>query len=315
MTHFLILKKRALGDSIMGLSSVQYLKNIYPNWKVTYAVPKWVLPLYSQVETSADSIIAIEDGLSYYSELLTINPDAIHELHQTGSSGKLNSTFSIFRQIPYTFHNHHFKGKSPIKDQGKPIATIQRDLNGIHAFWGKGEPPCYLDFPPIIKTSNTTKKSRVIIGAVATRRTKMWPLEYVRELTSILQGNGIEVSIPVAPNDYFVKNALKELPLVEIPLANLPEFFAESALYVGNDTGIKHLAVAVGLPTLTFFGPENPNEWHPYNTDKHPFYFIEDLECRTRTSHYCGLSTCDSMICLNQFMPKIVAEKIFEMIG
>lgn len=298
----------------MGLSGVQYLKSIHPDWKITYAVPKWVLPLYSKVETAADHIVAIEEGLKYFSDLLTIHPDAIHEMHQSGSTGKLNTTYSLLKCVPYTFHNHHYKGESKIKDQGKPVAAIQRDLNGIHAFWGDGREPSFLDFPPIIKTKTTNKKNRVIIGAVATRETKMWPFEYVRNLAKSLMSKGIEVAIPVAPNDHLVKHALHGLPLVEFPLSELPDFFSESALYVGNDTGIKHLAVAVGIPTLTFFGPESPNEWHPYDSKKHPYFFIDKLECRTRTAHYCGLVTCDSMICLNQFTPEMVEEKISKLL-
>src|SRR5690606_12146561 len=134
---------------------------------------------------------------------------------------------------------------------------------------------------------------------------------FVRELTFLLRNSGYEVSIPVGPGDKKVKSELHDLPLVEIPLAELPNYFAESKLYVGNDTGIKHLSVAVGIPTLTFFGPENPNEWHPYRDS---YLFIEDLECRTRSAHYCALNHCDSMICLNQFSPSMVFEKIMKML-
>lgn len=299
----------------MGLSSVQYLKSLHPDWKITYAVPKWVVPLYSKVQTSADEIIPIEEGLNYFSSLLMVHPDAIHEMHQTGSTGKANAAYALLKSIPYTFHNHHFKGESPIKDQGKPVAAIQRDLNGLHAFWGNEKEPHYLDYAPVIKTGVETKRNRVLIGAVATRETKMWPLEYVRILAQSLMARGIEVAIPVAASDKKIKHALQGLPLVEVPLSKLPKFFAESALYIGNDTGIKHLAVSVGIPTLTFFGPENPDEWHPYDNNQHPYFFTPALECRTRTAHYCGLATCDSMICLNRFSPEMVEQKVLEMLS
>lgn len=311
MTQFLFVKKRALGDSIMGLSALQYLKEIRPHWHITYAVPAWIYPLYKNVKTAADQIIPINGTLDFYQRILEVYPNAIHEMHQSGSSEKLLRVYSFFKSIPYTFHNHHFQGHSKIIDQGKPIAAIQRDLNGVYAFWGKGELPNYLDYTPKILCKKTNKKNRIIIGAVATRETKMWPLPFVRSLTQLLQQKGYEVSIPVGPGDKKAKHELNDLPLVEIPLSELADYFNESLLYVGNDTGIKHLAVAVGIPSLTFFGPENPSEWHPY---KDPYLFIEDLECRTRTAHYCPLSTCDSMICLNQFSPQMVFEKIMTML-
>jgi ADP-heptose:LPS heptosyltransferase len=34
-------------------------------------------------------------------------------------------------------------------------------------------------------------------------------------------------------------------------------------LYVGNDSGITHLAAAVGTPVLALFGPTDPKIWGP----------------------------------------------------
>ena len=84
---------------------------------------------------------------------------------------------------------------------------------------------------------------------------------------------------------------------------------AEANVYIGNDTGLKHLAIALGLKTYTFFGPEPPNEWHPYDQNSHPFFYIEDLECRTQNAHYCGLSECNSMICMD-FKIESVYERV-----
>ena len=94
---------------------------------------------------------------------------------------------------------------------------------------------------------------------------------------------------------------------LQTSLRDLPIELASGKIYIGNDTGIKHLCIALGLKSISFFGPEPPVEWHPYNQNEHPFYYIDNLDCRTQTAHFCGLSTCDSMICLNQ----ISAERVF----
>lgn len=315
MNHLLVVKKRALGDSIMGLSAIQYLKSIHPTWKITYAVPGWVYPLYENIQTSADQIIPINGALDFFSKILQVNPDGIHEMHQTGSTHKILSTYSFLKNIPYTFHNHHSTKPGQIVDQGIPKAAIQRDLDGVAAFWGMKTKPEYLNFRPQIQTTASLHKKRIILGVVATRETKMWPLEYYQQLCISLQALGFEVAIPLGPGDGKIEQALAGLPIIKLPLQELGKFFAESALYVGNDTGIKHLAVAVGIPTLTFFGPENPSEWHPYDSSDHPYLFVEGLECRTRSAHYCALATCDSMICLNRFSPQMVEQKILEMVS
>jgi ADP-heptose:LPS heptosyltransferase len=39
---------------------------------------------------------------------------------------------------------------------------------------------------------------------------------------------------------------------------------SQAALYVGNDGGILHAAVALGTPSLGLFGPTEPEIWFPY---------------------------------------------------
>jgi ADP-heptose:LPS heptosyltransferase len=36
-----------------------------------------------------------------------------------------------------------------------------------------------------------------------------------------------------------------------------------AGLYVGNDSGVTHLAAAWGAPTLALFGPTDPRLWAP----------------------------------------------------
>lgn len=68
------------------------------------------------------------------------------------------------------------------------------------------------------------------------------------------------------------------------------------SILVGNDSGPRHLAVAVDTPTVTLFGPEDPFEWHPYSSERHPFTFIRNLPCRKDADPgmpaWCGLHTC-----------------------
>src|SRR5690606_35295202 len=62
---------------------------------------------------------------------------------------------------------------------------------------------------------------------------------------------------------------------VQLPLRLLASMLKASTLYLGNDSGPKHLAVAVGTPTITLFGPEDPFEWHPYPRESHPIHYID----------------------------------------
>ena len=46
-------------------------------------------------------------------------------------------------------------------------------------------------------------------------------------------------------------------------LYELACWLASARLYIGNDSGITHLAAAVGTPVLALFGPTDPAIWAP----------------------------------------------------
>ena len=46
-------------------------------------------------------------------------------------------------------------------------------------------------------------------------------------------------------------------------LADLCQALNRCAVFVGHDTGVTHLAAAIGTPTVALFGPTDPNVWSP----------------------------------------------------
>lgn len=326
-TTIMLVKNRALGDSIMGLSAVSYLKRLYPKSNIIYAVPQWIAPLYSESKTPAGLIYALSmdnyrDAIKLFKDLRRLNVEHVHEMHQSGRGAKFFKWICFLLDIRYTAHNHHLKTNTRIVDQGKILPLIQRDLDGVFSFLGRGERPRYQAFEPRLVPNVKKEKVRMIIlGVVATRETKMWPLENYLALAQKLAEKyphySIVIPLSKSETDQKIKQNLLNTGLpfntsvVEWSLSSLPSEFSQAALYIGNDTGLKHLAVATGIKTYTFFGPEPANEWHPYKTDDHPYFYLENLACRTRTHHYCGLSVCDlsegNMQCLKSF----TAEKVF----
>ncbi len=317
----LVVKNRALGDSIMGLSTIQYLKKELPDTKIIYGVPKWIYPLYRDVGTSADEIIPLSfktmgDWLESRKVIKERNVDHVLELFQSGRTAKF---FNLWRKLggpKYVFHNHHEK-EGNVHDQGVIKSNIQRDLDGAWTFYGSGDsPPNFLQISPYLKR-RPENKGHFVLGVVATRQTKMWPLSYYAELTHLISEKfpDKKILIPLGPGDGEIEGQLRgnvsdNSEFLKVPLSELPKKLAGARQYIGNDTGLKHICVALNIPTYTLFGPEPPTEWHPYDPQKHPYYFREPLECRTREAHYCGLNTCQSMICLNELKPSNLLEKI-----
>ena len=86
---------------------------------------------------------------------------------------------------------------------------------------------------------------------------KNWPLESFRALAREL-----EQTMPVrwcaGPEDPPLEGAVRIDDLYELAC-----WLARARLYVGNDSGITHLAAAVGTPVLALFGPTDPRVWGP----------------------------------------------------
>jgi len=51
--------------------------------------------------------------------------------------------------------------------------------------------------------------------------------------------------------------------LLNASLVELGQALNGCAVFVGHDTGVTHLAAAVGTPTVALFGPTNPKIWAP----------------------------------------------------
>jgi ADP-heptose:LPS heptosyltransferase len=61
-----------------------------------------------------------------------------------------------------------------------------------------------------------------------------------------------------------------------------------SALLVANDSGPKHLAAALGTPTVTIFGPTHPATWHPPG-GPHAVVEAAGLDCLHCNANRCPL--------------------------
>jgi len=319
------VKNRALGDTIISLGTLRYLRAILPNTQLFYFVPDWTVDLFDGTGVNDATIEGfrlqgIGDWFAMWSKMRKLQIDAILELSQGGRSALFFDMYSSVYRVPYFFHNHHSK-VGVVRDQGVQKAIIQRDLDAAWTYFGwlqRCPVPNYLDFPPTFQMRDRPKIKRIILGVVATRETKMYPLEKYTELANLIRGHDFQIEIvaplSASPEDKVIadKIAAMKAPIHTIvkPLNELPAYFKESLMYIGNDTGLKHLAVATELPTVTLFGPEPPLEWHPYDKTRHPYFFRHPLPCRYETGRtYCPLSKCASMICLKEMPPAAIWEK------
>ncbi|MBM3588249.1 MAG: glycosyltransferase family 9 protein [Alphaproteobacteria bacterium] len=116
----------------------------------------------------------------------------------------------------------------------------------------------------------------LVLGPTANWHRKVWPAERFAELAlrltapdGVLPGAGI--AILGGPGDQ--ERSMATPVLTALPQAldlvgklDLPEVAAvltRTAMFIGNDSGLMHLATAAGAPTLGLFGPTPPDEYGP----------------------------------------------------
>jgi ADP-heptose:LPS heptosyltransferase len=82
------------------------------------------------------------------------------------------------------------------------------------------------------------------------------------------------LALSLGPADRALEQATRELAretraalVVEPSLPELADELALAARYVGNDSGVSHLAAALGVPTEVLFVASDPAIWHPVGRD------------------------------------------------
>jgi lipopolysaccharide heptosyltransferase II len=102
---------------------------------------------------------------------------------------------------------------------------------------------------------------------------KRWPPERFAALADrLVQEEGVTVAIIGGPLDRPVCDAMRaamHAPCVDLtgdtPFAERAAFLQRCALFVGNDSGPMHLAVAAGCPVVAIFGPTDVGLYGPYH--------------------------------------------------
>lgn len=92
---------------------------------------------------------------------------------------------------------------------------------------------------------------------------KNWPATRFLDLARALQSAGHRVVWIRGPAEAEFERPGDGEVLDQPSLGQLAEALAQARLYVGNDSGVSHLAAAVGAPTLALFGPTNDRVWRP----------------------------------------------------
>lgn len=151
---------------------------------------------------------------------------------------------------------------------------------------------------------------------------KRWHEEGFLAVADELSEKGVNIAILGDPLEEelctFVAGKMKKEPKIKENNLTLKEYIAllsKSALVLCNDGGPLHLAVALGVPTVSVFGPVDEEVYGPFpRSAKHKVIKVEDLACRPCYSRF-KLPECDfDTRCITDIKPEEVIKSCSEVL-
>jgi heptosyltransferase-2 len=153
-----------------------------------------------------------------------------------------------------------------------------------------------------------TDRPRVVIhpGSGRFSLARRWPAERFAEVADALVEQGLAVAVVAGPGEEALAERVRAAMSAPAGLlAGIPGPRALAAtiqgarLFVGNDSGVMHLAAAVGVPCVGVFGLTNHHAWGPYPPEHHRTVRLE-LACspclysafQLGTPQGCAARTC-----------------------
>jgi ADP-heptose:LPS heptosyltransferase len=134
--------------------------------------------------------------------------------------------------------------------------------------------------------------SFAMVHPAAAFDTKQWATEKFARIVDDLKARGLPTVAVVAANEAQIIDRLKNCsstPVIGLTDLSLPEVTALSArarLFVGNDSGIAHIAAAAGAPAVVIFGSSNVTHWRPWATAPAEVV-LEEMECQPCHGYFC----------------------------
>jgi heptosyltransferase-3 len=129
----------------------------------------------------------------------------------------------------------------------------------------------------LVNTSSkdtTTTNQFIAIHPGSGAAQKCWPISCFAKVIERLWQQNRSVLLLAGPadtgriHDLIQQLSSPPLPemfkvLTDVPLLEVAHQLQQSKCYLGNDSGITHLAAMLGVPTIAIFGPTDPAVWRP----------------------------------------------------
>jgi predicted lipopolysaccharide heptosyltransferase III len=309
----LVVRLRSIGDTVLSTPSLLALKRFLPNATVDILLEDWVAPVL--------------DGFPYVDRIITVarrsntsrarvarrlranRYDVVYNLHGGSTATLLTRATGARHRVGYEnyryarLHNHLSPASSVLWERDKTHSVEQQlALLGWTGVPVSDRPPTKLAVTEAaaakvaarLRAGGFEDTPFVAIHPAAAFATKQWAAENFGRVAEELARQGLAVVVVTTGNQTGLVEDLKRnmaapiLSLADLSLPEITALLARARLFVGNDSGIAHIAAAVETPAVVVFGSSNIAHWRPWSAAGTAAEVVyEEMECQPCHGYYC----------------------------
>ncbi|MFQ6103398.1 MAG: glycosyltransferase family 9 protein [Candidatus Glassbacteria bacterium] len=349
--HILIVRLFAIGDVVMATPAIRRIRESVPLAHITALVGSWSAPVLEQ-NPRLDDLIVVEDEIFFERKWRRLAKlavslrrnkfDAIISLH--GSRPLNYLLFAAAGSGKFFCLTHpgtrtKADGRVEIDLEKHKVELYTELVEMATEETGKGRP---VPFPEMFLSDAEVETGRKILASLFpmdSRNTigicpgggknpgsfepsKRWGIDGYSKLARMLTeetnhnialiGKSDELSIL----QEIKKNAGDRVRIITgFDLRKVSAVIDQCVLVVGNDSGLLHIASALGTPTVTIFGPTAPSHLRPYGAFSRYLYSnIPCSPCDVRKRDHRHPVVCSTMECMETIDPRDVLEEFRKVI-
>ena len=310
----LVVRLRSIGDTVLATPSLYALRRFLPRARIDILLESWVAPVLDGFE-EVDNVVTVERGSTgsrarVARQLRATRYDVAFNLHGGTTAALLMRASGARHRVGYPnyqysrLHNH--LAPSPLELWGmEKTHSVEQQL----ALLGWTGVP--VSDRPRTRLAVTREAAAgidarlraagldaaapfALLHAAAAFESKQWAVENFARVAETLAARGFAIVALAAPNESSLVAGLAENSsacinsLSDLSLPEVTALAARARLFVGNDSGIAHIAAAVGAPSVVIFGSSNVAHWRPWATTAPAEVVREEMPCAPCPGYTCA---------------------------
>lgn len=311
--NLLIIHQGALGDLVVSFPSVIQLKNFFH-------------PIDVICQSSSGKLGC---ALGVFSKFYPLESASFSSLYSNSIDSRIKNILRSYQEIVlFSFSKlledaiaeittkkpHRIMPRSELNQKLHVGEYITRNLRkcGLLEANSRINENVFLPVNPAQQWERINKSKRILIHPGSGSKKKFWPILNFIKTEAALRSAGLQPEFILGPAERFLARELKAngyensgVNIISEP-DELLLLLEKAGGFIGNDSGVTHLAAFSGLPTVAVFGPSDPERWKPIGPS------VEILRPELKCSP-CFEKTepCAEMSCFNKTTPEMVVNAFY----